>query len=444
MAGLHFSLQWLLAGSDQPALRHTSAQLGLYVDDVCLTRNEDVWSRTVRDSVLLSAYPLALWLASSWWRLNWEPLPPLGRQPSHDWRMAHEVGAADHGFVWPRVLFASDGEAISVWAAPTSTQGQSVRYLTGLDGPRSVALADFQQRVRELIQTVINRLDATDCAATDLASLWILLQEDQADPEAQRRRRLEAELGFDPEECPEHVLAAALTWQQRMGMSAFSELAPVFGAEDSNVGLSDIEQLVGADGVVGEPEVSSAQVEPLSNGAPWQRGVHAARQLRVHLGNLSGPVRDKELTGLLGLPAEQVTDWKFSERHPVAVAMPIGNSRGLKFVTRKKHPAARRFEFARFVADRLQQTNGATDWLASTDLATSRQKYQRAFAAEFLCPIEALVDFLRGDYSEAAFEEAADHFRVGEQTVESLLVNNGYIAPPSTYWRQGLPYRFTP
>ena len=63
----------------------------------------------------------------------------------------------------------------------------------------------------------------------------------------------------------------------------------------------------------------------------------------------------------------------------------------------------------------------------SSDLTTARQKRQRSFAAEFLCPIDALVAFLNGNYSESAQEEAAENFQVSEKTVETLLINHGYV-----------------
>lgn len=75
----------------------------------------------------VTAYPLAMWFAASWWRLNYEPLP--AQQPGHDWRMVHELGAANHGFVWPRVIFVPDGESIHLWAAASLTPDQSVQYL---------------------------------------------------------------------------------------------------------------------------------------------------------------------------------------------------------------------------------------------------------------------------------------------------------------------------
>jgi len=67
-------------------------------------------------------------------------------------------------------------------------------------------------------------------------------------------------------------------------------------------------------------------------------------------------------------------------------------------------------------------------WLVTADLATTRQKFQRAFAAEFLCPISSLVEFADGDFSESAIEDAANEFAVSERTVEASLMNNGYFS----------------
>lgn len=439
MAEFRFSCEWLSAGVDGPVFRDTTAQLALYVGNACLTRNEDIWSKTVRDSVLVSTYPLAMWFASSWWRLNWEPLPNHGTRPSLDWRMAHEMGAANHGFVWPRVLFASDGEVVNVWAEAASTNGQSVNYLAGLDGHQGVQISEFQRCIDSFIGAVLSRLRAVGHPDTELASLWGFILEDRADQSATRARRLEAQLGFDPDECPADVMAQALTLQSQTGDSAMAELAPIFGKRDEGVALGEITSLSATQGLRGKPQVGPSNLGPLGlMAAPWQRGVEAARQLRGYLDKTDEPIDNPTLLSLLGLTEDQVENWSAPSRRPAAVATPIDHE-CLNFVPRKRHPVAKRFEFARFLGDHLREATGSAHWLASTDLATSRQKYQRAFAAEFLCPIQSLVAFLEEDFSESALEEAADRFGVSEQTVESLLMNNGYLEDP--YYRSGMPYR---
>nr|WP_297385000.1 hypothetical protein [uncultured Roseateles sp.] len=215
MSDLRFTLTWGASESGEPEVRATAAHLGLYVGDVNLTRNEDIWSKSVRDNVFLAAYPLAQWLASSWWRLVYEPLPPSGKQPTHGWRMAHEVGAANHGFVWPNIVMACDTEAVQVWAAAAMSPRQSVQYLQSLPAPKAIPLSRFQRSIRDFIQATLTQLDAKALRHSDLAALWGIVLEDLADANAVRRRKLEAQLGFDPEECPPKALEEALRWGTR-------------------------------------------------------------------------------------------------------------------------------------------------------------------------------------------------------------------------------------
>lgn len=439
MSNIRFSYDWLPVGGGEPFLRESSAQFSLYVDDICVTRNEDIWSKTTRDSVLLSTYPLAMWFAYSWWRLNWEPLPKPNVRPPMDWRMAHELGAANHGFVWPRILFASDGEFINVWAEPAKSIGQSVSYLGGLDFPRSIKISDFQHEVDAFIGAVLGRLDAVGLCNTELAGLWSLVLENRTDTLMTHVRRLEAQMGFDPDECPDDVLKQALAIRERTGDSAMSELAPVFGKHGDEISLSEIENLGAVAGLRGEPQVGPLDIGATGRStlAPWQKGVEAARKLRAHINNIDGAISNATLLGLLGLTESQVESWVVPTKSPVAVATPIGR-RCFNYVPRKRHPLGRRFEYSRLLGDLLHEPEGSAQWLASTDLTTARQKYQRAFAAEFLCPLQSLVGLLEDDFSESALEEAANHFDVSGQTVESLLVNNGYLSSP--YYGSNMPY----
>ncbi len=426
----------MAAQSGDPEIAATAGLLHISVDQISLTQSQDAWSRTVRDSVFVSAYPLASWLASSWWRLGHEPLPH--QQPGHDWRMAHELGAANHGYVWPRVVFIPDGEAVQVWAAPAASPEQSVQYVQGLDAPRAIPLKAFQQSVHRFIDSVLSRLSAREVADSGLSQLWRFVQDDLADPGACSRRKLEAELGFDPEECPPDVLTAALRWKSEVGDVALSELAPAMSSSGHSPDLTTLSQLAQADGIFGTPSVTSNDVDHLTQGAPWERAVHDARALRRAIGQVTGPMPSHVLHDLLGLSTVSLLDRPFAAgRSPVAVAMPVGPS-GLKFVARRRNAVGQRFELARFLGEHLRPSDGGPRWLASTDLSTSRQKYQRAFAAELLCPLDSLLSFLDGDVSTYAIEEASAQFEVSEQVVTNLLLNHGVIQP---HWTQHLPYR---
>lgn len=438
MSDLRFTLTWGTSESGEPEVRATAAHLGLYVGDVNLTRNEDIWSKSVRENVFLAAYPLAQWLASSWWRLVYEPLPPSGKQPTHGWRMAHEVGAANHGFVWPNIVMACDTEVVQVWAAAAMSPRQSVQYLQSLPAPKAIPLSRFQRSIRDFIQATLTQLDAKALRHSDLAALWGIVLEDLADANAVRRRKLEAQLGFDPEECPPKALEEALRWGNQVGEEALSEIAPAIAHSGEAPDLSAIGRLVGAPGLEGEPDIQSSDVEHIEAEAPWQRAAHAARSLRDRLAMSDQAFDSEQLYSLLGLASSRAADWRgVDSQVPVAVAVPLGGRR-IKFVPRKRNPQAKRFELARLLGDLLRPVRHDDEWLTSTDLTTARQKYQRAFAAELLCPIGALEGFLEGDYSASAIDDAAERFDVSEQVVRASLVNNGFLPPRA--WAN-MPYR---
>lgn len=418
---------------------------GLKVGDISLTKNEDTWSQTIRDSVLVSAYPLAAWIVSSWWRLLYEPLPPTGTKPSVSWRMAHELTAANQGFIWPRVILASDTELMQIWSiASSAVEQQSVRYINSLDRPFPVGLLEFEQTARVFIESVLSRLDATGITDTPLASLWQEVQEELADPYASQYRRREAELGFDPDDCPEDLVEDVLSLAEQMGDQTLSEVAPAYSKEmlEASPLSAKIDELLQESGFDGKPEISvdHAASQEFSK-APWQKANELACRLRAVVDIGEKPVTDDQLYDLLGLQKAEYEAFDPPRQRRIAVAVPSGKT-GFRFHTRKRHPIAKRFELARFIGDYLLYGNSGESWLANTDLRTSRQKYQRAFAAEFLCPLSSLQAYLENDYSESAMEDAAEYFKVSSQTVESILENNGLISSPqsASYLESSLPY----
>ncbi len=439
MSKLCFKHEWSSYDDPLKEVGETTARFGIFLDGHCLTRNEDIWSKTIRDQIHVSLYPLAMWFASSWWRLHYEVLPANARKiPSHDWRMSHEMAAANMGFIWPRVMFAADSDSIQVWAqASQGNKGESVRFLEGLNFVHSVPKEQFTLEVSSLISDVLARIHEVGCNDSDLAALWGFILEDSKDPIELRKRRLEAELGFDPEVCPDEMIEKAMDLEERVGASSFSELAGAY-AENSEKRLEAMQELIHADGLSGTPDdILDLPIEDAGR-PPWEVAVSAARELRRKIGNAHDALDDSILHNLLGLSEKGLTNWVPKGRPRASVAGTVNGGK-MKFIPRKRHPVSQRFELARFVGDYSQSLRKFPhSWLVSADLATARQKFQRAFASEFLCPIKPLVGYLGGDFSETAIEDAANHFSVSEKTVDSLLMNNGYL--PSHIQDNSMPY----
>jgi hypothetical protein len=62
-----------------------------------------------------------------------------------------------------------------------------------------------------------------------------------------------------------------------------------------------------------------------------------------------------------------------------------------------------------------------------TRAKTARQKFQRAFAAELLCPFEELQGMLPAAPEDDDVETAARHFEVSPLLVRTSLVNKGTL-----------------
>lgn len=447
MSGIEFDIVWRGFDGCDRLRDETSADLTIVVDGEILTENHDPFSRSVRKDIYVSIYPLACWIATNWWRLLFETLEvgsDIGASMLSDWRMSHELPAANAGYSWPTIMFATDQEFMTVWAEPTRhREERSVRYLNGLDPYRRVETNHFVAQLRNVIETCIERLDARELRSSDLHRLWVCVREDEADEGAFLERRVEAELGFDPECAPEILVRSALGFRNKWGDDAFSELIPAFKAQVRECeSLSPVTTLLDWNGPIGTPDLPAVVRNDNDEPArPWERGCRDAKALRRAIGRENAAMDHSCLADLLGLSEADARAWAGPKGQPVASARPI-TDRKMRYVPRKLHPLSQRFEKARLVADLIVTGSGEPPadarLLVSTDARTIRQQYQRAFAAELLCPLEGLLEFLDNDYSEDKRAAAADHFTVSSRVVENVLMNNQYL--PLQYRSDSLPY----
>jgi hypothetical protein len=164
MTDLQLSISnWEAAGQGAAEVLASTGRLRLQVGDINLTEHEDTFTRTIRQEVLVSAYPLALWLAANWWRLLHEPRPRERLRPSTEWRLAHEWPAANAGTIWPAVVLASEGDTIQFQASiAAGSRQQSVRYLNTLQVPISIPREQVEAVLDGFINSVLGRLEAWD------------------------------------------------------------------------------------------------------------------------------------------------------------------------------------------------------------------------------------------------------------------------------------------
>ena len=421
---LTLSADWTDGGSG-PRADPTAARLRIEVAGRNACRVENLWSRSVDDTAHLSALPLASWLAGSWWRLRWEG-EPASRRRLPGWRMAHEVAAAGEGFLWPCLAFLSDGEAIRVECrASESDSPEMLRYLASFDA--TVPARAFEAGVDGFLALVLERLGSS--RKHPLALLWAAVLAERADPTATYQRRLEAMLGFDPDEAPDSVLWHLSDLSERAGAEAAAEVAAACAGPEPQRTLDAVLEVAGARGGVrgrlARDLAPGAAASPAS--PPTQEGSrHLAGQVREAADLAGGPVPSDRLGDLLGLTKRGLLgEVPAAPPPPLALGISGTGAKPDRFVFRRRNPTGRRFEAARLLYDGL--TRPGDGWHPATDADTARQKTQRAFAAEFLVPIADLEGHLDGDFSPDAIEDAAEHYGVSSHLIGSHLANNRVI-----------------
>lgn len=408
----------------------TISRLSITVSDVLVTENINAWTEKVEDTVIVSATPLAIWFLENWWRIMYEPFQAYSKgNPGHNWRMAHELGAANHGYVWPRMAFFSDLNSIYIAAAPTSENKQSVRYINGINGVKTIPLHEFEDSVKSFVNECIGRLGGYGFEENAIKQLLEVIEAEKADPEAAVYRKIEAMMGYDPDEASSIIMNAALRCMERDGMGTIEELAPVFGKFGKGP-IKTVDEFLETSGVFGQPDPSLIRKAcDTSVYTPWKVAVRDAKSIREQLNNENARIEDNTLFDLLGVSSKDRKRWGDVVKKGNLVSVGIRESDRIKYLPRKHHPFAKRFEMSRFIGDFIHEPN--SQWLVNTELSTARQKYQKAFAAALLCPINALVERLDGDYSDEAIMDASDHFGVSGETVTSVLNNNGYGEVPA-------------
>jgi hypothetical protein len=422
-------VQWMSSNESVPEIRETSALLRLSVNNRLATRAEDDWSKSVRPSVHLSAYPLALWFVDSWWRLRWEPSFDAKRRDNEFWKMAHEMPAAGSGYIWPPLRFESDGERVRANCSPgSSLSSEPIRYLEHFD--TSISACAFERAIDNFVPLVIARLDTQGIHDTALHYMWSELVDDRRTPESVEYRRIEARLGFEPDDAPNSLVDGLLRIIPQVGADAISELAPVCSGRDPQATFASIERLAEEPGIESKVPVelltSFTSYSTSNYRIPGDRGRAIARYVRSELSLGLEPLSDDRFSEILGLPRGTLTKRNEQDK-PLGLAVRNGNPNSVKLIFRRKARTSRRFEAARFLADEIMMPFEER-WLPATDAKTARQKTQRAFAAELLCPIDALTEYLESDYSsDDAINEAGEYFGISSLAIRSHLANNGLI-----------------
>ena len=420
---------WLPGDAGDASETSAIAEIAIRVGGHCATEVEDVFDKTIRPA-RLSACKLAEWTAFNWWRLLWEP-----ESGSYSWEASHKVGNVGGGYVWPNLSFSSDWQSILVSARPTERwDAEPIRYLNRFY-ELPVSIADFESAASGFIEATIERLSDDGSPKSELRALWDEVSAERQDAETANRRILEACMGFDPDEAPGDLLDSVAERISPYGEGAIREIA----AERKDKTVSYINRVLES---VGKKDAATARLpscadirsriasQSANSDVPWMRAERAARIARETWG-LESPTPTSVLCDLLSIRQDSFLDASPIGEAPLTAGVrDAADPDAFRIAMTARHPNARRFGLARLTADHIA-ADAEDALLPATRSKTERQKFQRAFAQELLCPFDDLNEYLGYPDAETVGEDdihdAADHFDVSPLLIHTALVNKGVL-----------------
>ena len=408
-------------GSGDAETRRLSVRLG----ETCLTRLIRRGSNEPDHCLEAPPLPLAFWFVDNWWRIRWEPPPPQRDLLAH-WRLAHHLPSVGAGYPWPNVSIwgESDRCAIAVHADVNNLQ-PSLRFLaepTLEYVPASTAENAIDTFVDQVLRDAGSACDGLDIEYKDLRA-------ERADPAASTWRKLEALLGFDPDGAPQDLVSRYETMAERYGTDGIAEAALAQQGERSTYVLQDALHAAETSTLVlrTPSETKTLSLDRHAPLPPWRLASNAARKLRQLLRVPPGPIRNPRLSEVLGINVDRLATQRRSSPtipYPLRLRTTSGDSSKLALRSRWSH--SRRFELCRSLGDVIWSANDPLGPL--TTAKSARQKFQRAFAQEFLCPFDDLRAYISNQQAtDDDIHAAARYFHVSERLIQTTLVNHNVI-----------------
>lgn len=375
-------------------------------------------------------YHVADWLVRNWWRLAYEPsLDDDLENTTMGWDLAHRMSTIGEGFVWPNILLVSDGLRMTVTSAASQDPGARAFRYVGPDRTQVVDLNEYFVAAESFLRNILELTTfESSTLKPELNKSWDRLQTEIGDSKTSTWRRIEAMLGYDPDEANAKDIQSSINDMKRLGNDAVAELAADANTRHNRISrakdVANAAKRAGFDGRIDDAISleTNANIQSWGKCDAWRIGVATAHEVRRNEDLNGHPIDNARLASMAGTSENVIsTTSRSSDKLSFVIR---GESGKFRIAMRSKWETGRRFDVARLVADRLFD-NGIDDaLLPATQAYTYRQKAQRAFAAELLVPFDALEDFLSGDRSEERRNEAADHFNVSTYVISGSIQNN--------------------
>ncbi len=402
------------------------APIRMRVGEHALTMVRDLETNQPRDTLFAQPLELARWLASHWWRLRYEP-KRANESRSDGWRMRHELSAISGDRIWPPWMIYGTGERVVF--EPLVAAVFDRRFAFDQPVPmHAVMVSALDQGVDAFFAAVTAAL-ASNPRIERFSRLVEQLEHERFDEEYAAWRRLEARLGYDPDEAPEVVMERLAQFADEFGEDAVAEAAMASPGANAADALEAVVSAAkhGLQFSLEAARDTTAMAHSLARptGArAWQRAEEAAARVRAARGIASGPISRKVFAELLSVSWDRVRD---AAQGPAVFGGVVEDQNAGRISFQSiPNTKPRRFEMARALGDVAWSPNALFSPL--TSVKTERQQFQKAFAQSFLAPIGDVRAFIGSrPLDDAVIGEAAEYFIVGERVIRTLLVNKDVL-----------------
>lgn len=420
---MQFSIEWIEQGSNASAEeRATLCRLRLYVSEENACWFHELDSDSACDHVTVPAVHLAEGLATDWWSIFG------GRDREHPIRNYRT------GFALPDVRLGFDGSTLDVRGAQFAYENPDVRFWrVGNEGlPRDVA----ESTLAKFIEEVTRRLATAGVPNSEVALRWSRVSRSLNDPDERAFCEAAGALGIDPYGVSE---TDALFIEQAADLFAGEALLEFL----SGVGNAPRGELLNWVRAVETrpreqaclPELNNivACISEVASHRPtergWETGYRAARVFRDAMRVAQATRFDSlsDVTGRLGAGS-----FACAPGVPGILAL-VCRGDDIRIHVRQRGPwewarHAESFAFARAVGDVVCFGDAPRSVVNSLHQA-ERQAAGRAFAAEFLAPVESVLEMFEGGLDD---DEIAGSFNVSPQVIAWQIENRDRIREACT------------
>jgi hypothetical protein len=416
---VRFSADWLEnAQNVAPEERATVAKFRLWLAEQNVTMN--LRDAVLTDHIVISLYSLAEGLAHDWWSLFG------GRE--------REISLIKHrsGYAMPDIRFRFDGMAFEATAFQKVYQNPPLRFWAG--PPEVMTRGEAESSLSGLIELVLKQLESKGQKYTSAALRWERIQASRSDPQESAFCESAGALGLDPyaiSESDSAIIEEAASLFQKESLAEFLSGAQDYKSDSLLKWVRTAERRPKYKSCVSDlmPIVRKAvRLAPERQGErSWALGYRRARSLREAL-DLRPQDRirsDKVFAKKLGAaanfePAGRVNGIRALRSHTT------GDDVSIHMRDHGSSPQARvgqLFSFARAVGDVAcfpSPTRSPVNELRSA----YRQAAGRAFAAEFLAPIDEVASMQADGHDLMTI---ADELSVSTTVVERQIENTQRI-----------------